>query len=472
MDSSTAGTTRMVHFRIDGEDLTRLARDLFLEDQPNRAWRLIAQGLSGGDSLDAVARQVLDGDLKLVGNETDGIDAVPDTDSAEYKQRVRWLYAGRVRIRGAWYRPRAIVTQFGPGDAAWASKYAGGVQDPGTRYRVNPVWAAGRTLAYGRTGDIVVVVRHKAGQFRIYGGEHGARASHMLWEPCAEPPHWWPELATPDDAFASFEAAGRTLVCESYEESHFKVEDDFERATQIPRPARPASPAPTAQSPEEVHAALQRERDDAERQARAHRSLCAMWRKTILERNGGEMLDLVDVEGNVVAAVPKRPFMAYALARTESKHLVSWEPVCPQGLKLPGDSRAHTDWFVGMGGTLENGYPYDSPLHDAATHTMFLVQEAVAGVSCGILVSGPAVEGVVGEDVIVLPNLAPDYLSELLTARAVITEQGGELAHLAQVALERSIPMVRIEDARARYKPGMHVRVDATCGEVRLLIAD
>lgn len=467
MDSSTVGTVRRAHFRIDGEDLTQLARDLFLEDQPNRAWRLIAQGLMGGDSLDAVARQVLDGDLKLVGNETDGIDAVPDTDSAEYKQRVRWLYAGRMRVCGTWYRPRAIVTQYGPGDAEWAFKHVGGLRDPGNELRINSVWVAGRTLAYGHTGDIVVVVRHKAGQFRVYDEGPDARASRMLWEPCAEPPHWWPELATPEAAFAAFEAAGRTLVCESYEKSHFKAEDDFARAPQLPRTAQPDVPAVPRLSPEDLHAALQRERDDAERQARAHRSLCAMWRKTILERNGGEMLDLTDVEGNVVATVPKRPFMAYALARTESKHLASWEPVCPQGLKLPGDSRAHTDWFVGMGGTLEDGYPYDSPLHRAATHTMFLVQEAVAGVSCSVLVPGPAVEGVVGQDVVVLPNLAPDHLPKLLTARAVITEQGGELAHLAQVALERSIPMVRMEDARTRFRPGMRVRVDATRGEVR-----
>lgn len=466
MGRSTAGATRTAHFRIDGEDLTRLARDLFLEDQPSRAWRLIAQGLSGGASLDAVARQVLDGHLKLVGNETDGIDAVPDTGSAEYKQRVRWLYAGRVRIAGAWYRPRAIVTQFGPGDAAWASRHAGGLQDPGTTHRVNPVWVAGRTLAYGRAGDIVVVVRHKDGQFPVYDGEPDARASRMLWEPCAEPPHWWPELVTPDAAFAEFEAVGRTLVRESYETSRFKVEDKYVRGAATPRPA------PSTLSPEEVQAALQRERDDVERQARAHRVLCAMWRRTILERNGGAMMDLIDADGTVVASVPKRPFMAYALERTQHSALAPWAPVCPQNLKLPGDSQAHTDWYVGMGGTLEDGYPYDSPLHQAATHTMFLVQEAVAGVSCGILVSGPAVEGVVGEDVIVLPNLAPDHLSKLLTARAVITEQGGALAHLAQVALERSIPMVRVDEACTRYTPGLHVRVDATRGEVRLLLTD
>lgn len=418
MTTTTAAAQQrgFAHFRIDGADLTRIARDLFLEDQPNRAWRLVAQGLRGDDSLDKVARGILDGDLRLVGDETRGMDAVEDTDSADYKHDVRWLYAGRVRVHGVWYRPRAIVTRFGPTDAEYATRVAGlPMTDPLKGYGIDPRWAAARVLAYGLSGEIVLTVQRATGDFRKYGVEGSEGACDLLFEPCSEPPHWWPENTTPDEAFAQFEAAGRDLDREGYEP---------------PLAAKEATPSQASRAAAPVsHASLQQEREDIDRQDRAHRVLCSMWRKTILERNGGEMLDLTDEAGNVVATVPKRPFMAYALERTEFRDLAPWEPVCPSGLKLQGDSPAHSDWFVGMGGTLENGYPYDSPLHSAAVDMMFKLQEQVAGYRCAVLVAGAPVVGTIGAEIVVLPNLDPKHLPALLTARAVITEQGGELAH-------------------------------------------
>jgi phosphohistidine swiveling domain-containing protein len=78
------------------------------------------------------------------------------------------------------------------------------------------------------------------------------------------------------------------------------------------------------------------------------------------------------------------------------------------------------------------------------------------------------VHGEVGEDILVLRNLAPTdaNLTALVKAKCVITEEGGQLAHLAQVALERAVPMVRVLDATKRYRKGQQLRVDAERGIV------
>lgn len=115
---SAVSDVHVAHFVITGEALTRHARALMLEDEPGKAYRLLAQGLVG-DGADEVVRKVLAGELDLNGDSRVGVGVEPGgDDAAKYVEDLRWLYAGRLKIDGRWYRPRAIVTSYGPKDVA------------------------------------------------------------------------------------------------------------------------------------------------------------------------------------------------------------------------------------------------------------------------------------------------------------------------------------------------------------------
>lgn len=59
---------------------------------------------------------------------------------------------------------------------------------------------------------------------------------------------------------------------------------------------------------------------------------------------------------------------------------------------------------------------------------------------------------------------------ESFVARAIITEVGGQVAHLAQVALEKNITVMRVPDACSRYLAGVRVRLEPSEGKIHLHI--
>ena len=446
----------MVHISLEGPNFVLVARELLLDGNPSKAWRLLAEGLIGEGS-DTAARQILMGTHTLSGNNRDGLELEEDPNSAEYVQKMTSLYAGRVQIRDVWYRPHAIVAGYHIPDGGF-EKFD---QERSSKRVPVSDHNALRTAYYARDGEIVISVEHSEGQWpvkvKVSFGETTSikRVSNILFAPCGEPPHWWRAPRTVDDAFDAFVAAGGIL--EERGSGMYSMDDRFKPAV---------DPLPPVESEPDVNDELD-EVDHPE--DIALRAQCAEWQAQIMAQNGPDMIDLMDEAGKLVASVPRKPFMAYALERTEYADQAPWTPVCPSGLKLQGDSRAHTDWYVGYGGSLVNGYPYRSELDLAAGRMMFSLQRAFTGSDCAILVDGPPVTGVVGQDVIVLPNLDPKYLPQVLGARAIITEQGGALAHLAQVALERCIPVVLHPEARSVFAKGMRVTVNAVNGTVRVL---
>ena len=210
------------------------------------------------------------------------------------------------------------------------------------------------------------------------------------------------------------------------------------------------------------------------RESAEWRAELASIRERVMAQCGGEMIALRDDEEKVVAEVPRAPFVCWSLHRTTLAHLMPpWRPVCESGMKLPGDDRYHSDWYFGAGFGESGGfYDRDSPLHDAALSESGRIQRELGGFQCTVLVGGDDVYGVVGHDVIVVPDLHPDRLDEVLRGRAVITEAGGAVAHLAQVARERSLPMVRVEGAMAKFRPGMSLCVLANEGRVEVNVMD
>lgn len=178
------------------------------------------------------------------------------------------------------------------------------------------------------------------------------------------------------------------------------------------------------------------------------------------------VLHVADHDGRTFN-VPRAPFYHWALRRTPFRHLApEWKLCAASGWKLSGDDPWHTDWMIGAGIDLDESYKPE--VRDASMDKMFEIQRAVAGFKVHVLVSGSTVEGIIGEDVIVLPDLSPEHLNKIRAARAIITERGGQLAHLAQVALERSIPILRVEDACQIFQQGRRVTVDPECGQAHV----
>jgi len=433
----------VTHFRISGEYLTRAARDIFLSDMPGKAWRLIVDGLGGGPpgAAEHVASELLDGRQKLVGDET-GMDAADD-DDLEYIAQVRYLYAGRIRIDGTWWRPSAEVMDLGPDDADHANS---------RRVRTRGITERGyddRVSFYAGEGDRVC---------RVDRPDRDPWEACIIFEACGEPPVWWTENTTPTKALADFLAAGRTLTKEGWSArcgDRARSVPDEDSDEELPRPSRSAVA---------MERALREDAQEVEYRAELDRI-----RLGVIERANGDMLDVTTEGGKVVASVPRAPFMNWALHRTSLRHLApAWKCVAHSGTKMTNDDPYHTDWWLGAGLPIEDAYNPDSEVCKGADHTMYELQERLGNFECAVLVGGADVYGVVGTDIIVLPDLHPDRLESLLSAKGVITEAGGALAHLAQVALERNIPIVLVPKACTRYPAGTRVSICPSAGLVHV----
>jgi hypothetical protein len=105
-----------LHFKIDGSDLTRLARDLVLEKRWESAILVLVEGLQ--DFSHDFAYSVLSGKQKLEGNETDGISLVQD-DSIEYINELQSTYGHYYFQNSKWYVPYAIITSFDERDISY-----------------------------------------------------------------------------------------------------------------------------------------------------------------------------------------------------------------------------------------------------------------------------------------------------------------------------------------------------------------
>jgi phosphohistidine swiveling domain-containing protein len=152
-------------------------------------------------------------------------------------------------------------------------------------------------------------------------------------------------------------------------------------------------------------------------------------------------------------------------------------------MKLQMDDQNHTDWMVGAGLGEELWASYwDEDIRRASWDELFRVQEEYSRSEVAVLCPGPSATGRVvkgkrGERsavgaVVLLPNLDPAFLEATLDVAAVITEQGGAVAHLVSVGRERALPIVRVKDALKRYLEGMRVTVDTEQAEVKVLGKD
>jgi phosphohistidine swiveling domain-containing protein len=278
--------------------------------------------------------------------------------------------------------------------------------------------------------------------------------SHVIFEPCSEPPHWWDPITDPKEALRDFVAHGRALEEDGCAQRHYHEPQASEVDTDAMKRDREQQ---------------RREADEAQARAEAEwdARVVAM-RAAIVEQAGADTFPM-DLGDGRVLTVPRAPFERWALGRAkELRHLQpAWKPVSHSGMKLNGDDTDHTDWIIGAG--LEPGDAYKEPISAVSTRLMSELQKRLGKFSAGVIVDAGPVTGTVGSDVLVLPNLDPAHLPEMAKARAVITERGGKGAHLAQVALERGLTIMLVDDACTRYPAGLHVALEPSKGRIEIL---
>lgn len=461
--------TGVAHFSVEGEFLTRIARDMMLSDMPGKAWRIIADSLMG-PGADGAARGILEGTMKLTGvNELELVEEDPEDDALKrYLSDLRYIYAGRMRLNGGWYRPTAKTRM-----TRKSARYAADRADPNA---ISPTealhdWTKRAARWFAHTGEIVRLV----GQVWV------------IFEPCGERPFWWDELRDAEAAVKErVEAHGCPLEVRGGETRQEAAEH--------------AEESLRARSVELKHEAddAKQEADEARYEAREQardKAIIEIGEK-VREQAGDDTFVLtvpaecvhVDLDdmgyckacGNAwyigdeptperKLVVPRAPFVCWALSRTSLRHLSPpWEVVARSGMKMMLDDPYHTDWMLGAGLDLSEDYGYNSPVTKAAGSEMFHIQEELGEFEAAVLVDHGPISGTVGKDIIVLPNLSPKHAEAAMKARAIITERGGRLAHLAVIGLEMGWTIMLVPDAVTRYPAGAALTLDPRTGTIRM----
>ena len=463
-----------LRFRFAGEAVTQIARNHVAAGDWELGLRLLTEGVRGLGYSNAVA--ILRGELALEGVNTVGlVQQDPEAEGfAAWQQQVQYAYAGRFRLRGVWYRPYAVVENYGQQDAAWSAKRWGLKGDMARAPGNN------RALYYANDPEADLALTMD------YPGWMGlTTAMRVLFEVCTSPPVWMQHARTAEEALSAYvHVRGYTLERRSWSERHGAMDSEVrelyaqQRAYMLRREAEidlirgrtGYGAVAFVELPEEPE-----EPEDDTAQIAAYREQIVA-RADAMGAEG--WLDLPPYQGHPGLRVPRAPFLHWALARTHGAHLApSWHPVCPSGLKRGvDDDPYHTDWVVGASIAPDTAYQPD--IRDVSVHAMGEIQERMLGFKATVLagrgrVSGRVVHPEEGQElahdeIAVIPTARPGYEAAVCTAAAVITGTGGELCHLANVAREGRGRIVRVVDCMTLYLQGIRVTVDCDAGTVEI----
>lgn len=483
-------TTGAAHFRITGDAFTRLVQERMLDDAPGAAYRLATSIGSGDpavdDTIPKIAQRLCDGKAALEGDERSM--SVVTRDHRRYREQLAWLHAGRIRLRDRWWQPVAYVQDVGPMDLK---------NDHGKPTSAEPrsrgIWNRG----WHYCGKDEIVVEHVS--FKDPESPHFER--EVIFRACVERPHWHQPPTSAQAALDEYLAAGRGLEKRGHSVSYGR--DPEQWPSGYPGKSWQREPEPPVGGPARFHgdvpnAAMKRKLEEQEREARekaeeeSRLRRVADLRALILAQAGDDLIEFAwEALGETPAGktmVPRAPFLLWAFARLKwyAPMLPAWKTVSPGGMKMAMDDPNHTDWVIGGGldpldrslywggAKAEAADRLRSRLQDEFDERRRVEDEKVTTLVTGSKVIAIVVHGRPGVStepgsVVVVPNLHTRYLWAVTGAAAVITEEGGEVAHLAQVAREQALPVVRAERALERWDEGDVVEVDPEARTVRVV---
>jgi len=476
---------RSAHFTITGEFLTGHARDMVLSDQPAKAWRLLADTLVG-DGVETAVRTILDGTMDLVGDSSSGIGVAVAEDTSKYQETIDYIYAGRWRSSKGWCRPCAKIERWGSASGRSAARQL-------NRHEINEA-PNGARREWSRARAAFYCGKHEFAEIVMIDGQW----TYVIFEFCGEPPFWLAEhnlsaQAAVDDAARAgrrLDSRGdRVQSIRSFTETMIEADDlDLQDGEDSVAELRALAKQAEAEEEDEANAAADQAFEERLRQIG----------EAVRAQASGDTFDLTLLDGRV-ATVPRAPFVCWAVMRTDPEAAPPWKPVSPPGLKLPNDDPYHSDWMLGADIDLSESYRenVNRPAWDAAArfqenlrgcHALDSSADLGEDVPTGILaalnslrrasvratviVDAGRVEGIIGGDIVVLPDLSPLQVPLIVKARAVIAETGGPASHLAIVARGHALTVLRVPDAMLAFQPGTRVVVDPKARTVTVLDDD
>jgi hypothetical protein len=365
-----------------------------------------------------------------------------------------------VRVGRRWWRPRAWVSDVGQEDARYARRKTdlGCPSDRAARV----LWSKARIEHYAGPEERVFDV----GKARLRKDESTGlrpRPGFVIFEPVGEPPSWWPVTMTPEKALEAFLAAGRRLDEESHSRRYPPEEREERRSVKRSAEPTPAEAAEDRRRREEVEA-----EEEAREQVRerAFADECAAVADGVRAQAGDDTF-LLETEDGRRWSVPRAPFEQWALGRTNLRHLAApWTTVSRSGMKLPLDDPNHTDWMLGSGIGVSREMYLDEAVRRAAGEARSSLQRRLARWPATVVVDAGEVVGVVGEEILVVPDMRPEHHEAMCAARAVVAGVGGVGAHLAQLGVEQNKTAMVVPDAVARYPKGTTLRLVPAEGRV------
>ncbi len=473
--------SQTLHFSIDGAFMTDHARNLVLEGRWDHAMRTLVDGLEGMST--DIAISILKGDAKLVGvNDLD----LEDDDATKYKADLDYQFAGVFAdTNGRFLRPYAVVTSWGRDDLLTGDARTD-ITNNARGSQMAVVTSLGRNTyrqplhyADNPATDIALEADIDTGQVSESRGGPLGKGEMVLCRVVTNFPH----LIYSHHGTRAIKEAIAALYARGIQLKEVGAGDEPEEA-------------PATSSLEEIRsvarAAARQINNESfeERVARQNRELAERfqrdetikeYRKLIIEQAGGDTFPLTYAVKGVekTVQVPTAPFENWSLWRTSGASLAKpWKTISPSGLKMQGDDPYHTDWMLGAGLNLHDMEEDGSTLHEVAFAENFRMQEDLLDFAATVLCGDQEAYGEVvhprpGESVdpdkiAVIPVAGPRYLQAAMTARAVITEQGGAMAHLVSIGREKGVTIMRVENARKLYPVGSKVTLNPRSGSARL----
>ena len=518
--------TDTVGFKIHGDYMTEFTRTRVLEGRWDHAFEILFDGLGGGQPGGITRDQVfsiLSGDAKLEG--VNEVDIFAD-DAAEYKQSLQNAYAGcYVTSDGRYMRPYAVVTSWGPEDYQADDEWASG-RPSRTRSRGNKF--AHRSYYYADRDDDVM---HTLSLPRDYPLRDGVYFSEydVLFKEVRNFPVGIVNVggvSGAQGALNAFLAAGLMLRETGHTPRFPSIVDQTTHRDVVPVLKKTVTAITTKEdvdnleilrdaayradnlkTVEQINAALEQALVDVantdlplkarikaaeDRNKIAERAATKIedYREAILEQAAGNFIDLsFEVDGVLKTyQVPRAPFECWALGKMnrDSGHhaALPWKAVAPNGLRMGADDAYHNDWMIGAG---IDPYSWSlcggTPLTDAAFDLRGEVQAEKLKFKATVLAGRGSVYGRITHidpgqtfnklgKIGIIRNAGPDYVFAAQEAvengYALITEQGGSVAHLVTVFLDKPLRMVRVKNACDLYREGDFATVDLENGLVTI----
>lgn len=486
-----AETTHVMHFQIEGEFLTGLARDFVQEGNWRKAFNFLMENLHGMDAQ--IAMDIVQGKKQLTG--VNDLQLEDDNREAEVKGWLDWQFRYCFAFEGRVFRPYGFVSSLRREDwhlarrivahededmldnALWHKAMdrlseSSGVPgfNPWSHYenelKYRPAYYARR-----RDRDLCVNVRLTP-----------ALHQSVMFEEVRQDVPLWYQLPTSAADVARAAYAAQALV--DLSEEFFPSEE--EQDGEPPTPAEPVTLAPE-RSATDIQAQLEQDEREAEAEDRAAALRIEVLHAQIAHQAdhdteyGWLQLKAFDAKAgrNVELKVPHRAFICAALGRAKAYHLMpDYDARCPSGLKMYNDDRWHSDAWIGAGLQPEDAYDDEIPEQRLFMEELYNLQRKLLSCSFDILARGKAsvVWGEVTHDpaeaskdkILVLANAAPEFAPAAMQAKAVIVETGSKLAHLVVVSREESVPVIRVAGACERFKSGRKVSIDFDEGTVEM----